>query len=95
MNRQLRALALSRFVGQRLTMLIATVHTPDLKRLATLITEGKITPRIDRTYQLHQVPDAMRCLEAGEACGKVAITVRARHRPAAEDGSGDTHRNDR
>jgi NADPH:quinone reductase-like Zn-dependent oxidoreductase len=95
MNRQLRALVLSRFVGQRLTMFIATVHAPDLERLATLATEGKITPSVDRTYPLDQVPDAMRRLEAGEACGKIAIRVHAGHRPATEEVSGDTDRNDR
>jgi NADPH:quinone reductase-like Zn-dependent oxidoreductase len=95
MNRQLGALVLSRFVGQRLTMFIVTVRAPDLERLATLATDGKITPRLDRTYPLNQLPDAMRRLEAGEACGKVAIRVRAGHRPATEEVSGDTHRNER
>jgi NADPH:quinone reductase-like Zn-dependent oxidoreductase len=95
MSRQLGALVLSRFVGQRLTMFIATVHAPDLERLATLVTEGKITPRVDRTYPLEQVPDAMRRIEAGGACGKIAIRVHAGHRPATEEVSGDTHRNDR
>ena len=77
MNRQLAALVLSRFVGQRFTMFIANVRWPDLERLATLVTEGKITPRVDRTYPLDQVPDAMRRLEAGQACGKIAIAVGA------------------
>jgi NADPH:quinone reductase-like Zn-dependent oxidoreductase len=85
MNRQLGALALSRFVGQRLTMFIASVHTADLERLATLVTEGKIRPRIDRIYPLDQLPDAMRRLEAGEVRGKVAITVQAGQRPATDD----------
>ncbi len=85
MNRQLRALVLSRFVGQRLTMFIATVHSPDLERLATLVTEGRITASVDRTYPLDNVPDAIRRIEAGEACGKVAITVDAGHRIATED----------
>jgi NADPH:quinone reductase-like Zn-dependent oxidoreductase len=77
MHRQFGALALSRFVGQRLTMFIANVRSPDLERLATLVTAGTITPRVDRAYPLDQVPDAMRRMEAGEARGKVAITVRA------------------
>ena len=79
MNRQFGALALSYFVGQRLTMFIAAVHAPDLKQLAALVAEGKITPRVDRTYPLAQVPDAMRRLEAREACGKIAITIDAGH----------------
>jgi len=36
---------------------------------------GKVTPSIDRTYPLDQVPEAMRHLEAGKARGKVAITI--------------------
>ena len=86
MNRQLRALVLSRLVGQRLTMFIATVRAPDLERLATLATAGVITPKLDRSYPLDQLPDAMRRLEAGEAYGKVAITVGA----AAPDGRHST-----
>ncbi len=77
MNRQLGALVLSRFVGQRFTMFIANVRSPDLERLATLVREDKITPRVDRTYPLDQVPDAMRRLQAGQACGKVTITIGA------------------
>jgi NADPH:quinone reductase-like Zn-dependent oxidoreductase len=77
MNRQLRALVLSRLVGQRLTMFIATVRAPDLERLATLVTAGAITPKLDRSYPLDQLPDAMRRLEAREAYGKVPITVGA------------------
>ena len=95
MNRQVSAVVLSRFVGQRLTMFIATVHSPDLERLAALVTEGKITPRVDRTYPLDQVPDAMRRLEAGEARGKVAITVRAGRRSVTDEGSADIPRDDR
>lgn len=75
MNRQVRALVLSPLVGQRLTMFIATARTPDLERLATLVTEGTITPRVDRIYALDEVPDAMRHLVAGRARGKVVISV--------------------
>jgi NADPH:quinone reductase-like Zn-dependent oxidoreductase len=75
MNRQLRALALSPFVRQRLTMFIAKQRSRDLERLTELIDAGKVTPSIDRTYPLDQVPEAMRHLEAGKARGKVAITI--------------------
>jgi NADPH:quinone reductase-like Zn-dependent oxidoreductase len=75
MNRQLRALALSSFVRQRLTMFIAKQRSRDLERLTELIDAGKVTPSIDRTYPLDQVPEAMRHLEAGKARGKVAITI--------------------
>ena len=36
---------------------------------------GKVTPVIDRTYPLSQVPEAMRYLEEGHARGKVVITL--------------------
>lgn len=75
MTRQLRALAISPFVGQRLTMFIAQVRTGDLDRLAALVRDGKVTPVVDRTYPLDQAPDALHRMEAGEARGKVAITV--------------------
>ena len=75
MSRQLRALVLSPFTGQRLTMFIGTVRREHLDRLAALIEDGMVTPSLDRTYPLDQVPEAMRRLEAGDARGKVAITV--------------------
>jgi NADPH:quinone reductase-like Zn-dependent oxidoreductase len=75
MNRQLRALALSPFVRQRLTMFIAKQRSSDLERLTELIEAGEVTPSIDRTYPLDRVPEAMRHLDAGNARGKVAITI--------------------
>jgi len=74
-DRQVRALALSPFVRQRLTMFISKEHYADIERLAQLIEAGELTPIIDKTYPLHQAPDAMRHLEAGHARGKVVITV--------------------
>ena len=74
-DRQLRALALSPFVRQRLTMFIAKQRSSDLERLTDLIEAGKVTPSVDRTYSLDRVPEAMRYLEAGKARGKVAITI--------------------
>jgi NADPH:quinone reductase-like Zn-dependent oxidoreductase len=40
-----------------------------------LIEAGKITPVIDRTFPLSEVPEAMRYLESGRAQGKLVITV--------------------
>jgi len=75
MSRQLRAVALSPFVRQRLTMKIPKEHHTDMQRLADLIEAGKLTPTIDKTYPLHQAPEAMRHLEAGRARGKLVIAV--------------------
>ena len=74
-DRQLRALILTRFVGQRLTGLASKERASDLRILADHIAAGTVTPSIDRTYPLDQVPTAMRHLEAGDVKGKVAITI--------------------
>jgi NADPH:quinone reductase-like Zn-dependent oxidoreductase len=74
-ERQLRVLILTPFVSQRLVGLASKERASDLEALAELIEDGKVTPSIDRTYPLEQVPEAMRHLEAGRARGKVSITV--------------------
>jgi NADPH:quinone reductase-like Zn-dependent oxidoreductase len=74
-DRQIRALALSPFVPQRLTMLTNKEHYADLEVLSPLIEAGQLTPIIGKTYPLAEVPDAMRQLEAGHARGKTAITI--------------------
>jgi NADPH:quinone reductase-like Zn-dependent oxidoreductase len=74
-GRQLRAVALSPFVHQRLTFYVAKERASDLERLTELIEAGKLTPSIDRTYPLDQVPEAMRRLDTGKARGKIAITI--------------------
>jgi NADPH:quinone reductase-like Zn-dependent oxidoreductase len=75
MDRQLRALAISPFVKQRLRVFIARERYEDLLFLTELIEAGKITPVIDRTYPLAEVPNAIRHLEEGRARGKIVITV--------------------
>jgi NADPH:quinone reductase-like Zn-dependent oxidoreductase len=74
-DRGLRAGMLSPFVGQRLRMLISPERKEDLQSLRELIEAGKVTPVIDRTYPLSEVPEAVRYLEKGHARGKVVITV--------------------
>jgi NADPH:quinone reductase-like Zn-dependent oxidoreductase len=74
-DRQLRALALSPLVGQRLTMLASKERYTDLEALTPLIESGQVVPVIDRTYPLAEVPAAMRHLETGQARGKIAITT--------------------
>jgi NADPH:quinone reductase-like Zn-dependent oxidoreductase len=76
MNRQLRALAVSPFLRQRLTMVLCKETSTDLERLADLVAAGRVTPSIGRTYSLAQVPEAMRDLEAGRVHGKAVVTVR-------------------
>jgi NADPH:quinone reductase-like Zn-dependent oxidoreductase len=74
-DRQLRALVLSRFVGQKLGTFVSRENHEDLMVLKELIEAGKVTPVIDRTYPLSDVPAAIRCMREGRARGKVVITV--------------------
>jgi NADPH:quinone reductase-like Zn-dependent oxidoreductase len=46
-----------------------------LEFLTDLIVAGKITPVIDRSYLLSEVPEAFRYLEGGQAKGKIVINV--------------------
>ena len=66
-DRQLRALALSLLVSQRLTMLASKERYTDLEALTPLIESGQVVPVIDRTYPLAEVPAAMTHLESGQA----------------------------
>ena len=73
--RNLRAPVVSRFVGQRLRMLVSKERQEDLEVLRELIEAGKLRPLIGRTYPLGEAPEAMRALEAGNTRGKIVITV--------------------
>jgi NADPH:quinone reductase-like Zn-dependent oxidoreductase len=74
-NRQLGALLLSMFVGQKLATFVAKQNGEDLVALTELIEAGKITPVIGTTFPLEEVPTAIRYLAEGHARGKVVITV--------------------
>jgi NADPH:quinone reductase-like Zn-dependent oxidoreductase len=74
-DRNLRALVLSRFVGQRLRMLSSKPRQDDLQVLRELIEAGKVTSAVDRTYPLSEVPEAIRYLVEGHGRGKVVITA--------------------
>ena len=74
-DRSLRAVLLSPLVSQRLTMLASSENSGDLRVLADLIESGQLTPAIDRSYPLSETPAAIRYLRAGQARGKVVITM--------------------
>jgi NADPH:quinone reductase-like Zn-dependent oxidoreductase len=73
--RQLRALMLSPFVDQKLGTFVSKENHEDMIVLKELIEAGKVTPVIDRTYPLNEVPEAIRYMREGRARGKVVITV--------------------
>jgi NADPH:quinone reductase-like Zn-dependent oxidoreductase len=74
-GRHLRAAAMSPLLPQRLVMFTAKERRSDLERLTELIEAGRLTPTLDKTFSLSRVPEAMHYLEAGQARGKVAITI--------------------
>ena len=75
MDRQLRALALSPFIGQRMALVLPREHYSILERLAALVEAGTLVPAVERTYPLSEAPEAMRHLVAGRVRGKLVITI--------------------
>jgi NADPH:quinone reductase-like Zn-dependent oxidoreductase len=62
--------------SQKMGMMMPKPFKPkDVAFLTDLIETGKITPVIDRTYPLSEVPEALRYQEEGRARGKIVITV--------------------
>jgi NADPH:quinone reductase-like Zn-dependent oxidoreductase len=68
-----KALILSPFVSQKFVMFVAQLNKEDLAILADLMQTGKVTPVIDRRYELSDVPAAIRYSEEGHARGKILI----------------------
>jgi NADPH:quinone reductase-like Zn-dependent oxidoreductase len=74
-DRQVRAIVLSRFVDQTLTTFISSENHRDMLALKELIEAGSVTPVVDRSFPLAEVPEAMRYLTEGRVRGKVVIDV--------------------
>ena len=75
-DRSLRAVLLSPFVSQTLGMLTSSENSEDLRVVRELVESGKVTPAIERTYSLSEVPAAILHVSEGHAQGKVVIAVR-------------------
>jgi NADPH:quinone reductase-like Zn-dependent oxidoreductase len=56
-------------------MFIAKIVKQDLAVLGELMKSGTVTPVIDRSYPLDEVPAAIRYSEEGHARGKIIITM--------------------
>src|SRR6188472_4466921 len=67
----------SRFVDQKFESYVTKTNQADLKFLSDLMTEGKVTPFVEKTYPLDQTADALRYFEEGHARGKLVITIPA------------------
>ncbi|TWD84752.1 NADPH:quinone reductase-like Zn-dependent oxidoreductase [Kribbella amoyensis] len=74
-DRGLRAMLLSPFVGQRLSVLVSSENFQVYDALRELVEAGQVMPVIDRRYSLAEAPDAVRRLTETHARGKLVITV--------------------
>ncbi|MFI9644063.1 NAD(P)-dependent alcohol dehydrogenase [Micromonospora sp. NPDC051925] len=71
----MRGRLLTPFVRHRIVTLTATPGREHLDTLRAHAEAGHLTPVIDRTYPLHEVPRAIGYLEGEHARAKVVITV--------------------
>jgi NADPH:quinone reductase-like Zn-dependent oxidoreductase len=74
-GRMVAAPLLSPLVSQSLKTLTVKHNGEDLRVLKRFIEAGKVTPLIGETYQLRDVPRAMRDLRARHGTGKTVISV--------------------
>jgi NADPH:quinone reductase-like Zn-dependent oxidoreductase len=74
-GRTLRAVVVSRFVGQRLRSFFSKPRGADLVVLQELIEAGKLTPVIDRTFPLSETAEAIRYVGERSTQGKTVISV--------------------
>lgn len=75
-GRQVRAVLLSPFIRQRLTMFIAKEHYEPLEHLAAYLADGSVIPVVAKRFPLAGVPDALRELVDTGFHGKAVIAVR-------------------
>ena len=61
------------FTRQKLRAPISIVRPADLAELSTLLADGKITPAVDRTYALGDLPSAITDLRERRVQGKAVI----------------------
>ena len=67
----------TRFVGsKRATLGIGRYRKEDLLLVKELVDAGKYRPVIDRTYELDDIVEAVRYVEAGQKTGNVVLVVR-------------------
>ncbi|MFI7443920.1 NAD(P)-dependent alcohol dehydrogenase [Nonomuraea indica] len=75
LGRPLAAKLITPFTRQRLDALIVLTRTADLDALRDLIEAGAVRPAVGRTYPLAEAATAVGDLAAGNAPGKLVVTV--------------------
>ncbi len=61
--------------SQKVVFFVAKMNKPDMMVLRDLLEAGKVTPVVDRRYELSEIADALRYMGEGHAQGKIVITV--------------------
>src|SRR5215213_751494 len=61
--------------SQKAVFFIAKLNARDLAALGELLDSGKVTPVIDRRYELSEIREAFRYLGEGHARGKIVVTL--------------------
>jgi NADPH:quinone reductase-like Zn-dependent oxidoreductase len=61
--------------SRKVVFFIAKFNKADMMVLRELLEAGKVTPVIDRRYELSEIADALRYLGKGHAQGKIVITM--------------------
>jgi NADPH:quinone reductase-like Zn-dependent oxidoreductase len=61
--------------SQKVAFFVATINKADMEALQELLEDGKVTPVIDRRYELSEIADALRYLGEGHAQAKVVLTM--------------------
>jgi NADPH:quinone reductase-like Zn-dependent oxidoreductase len=75
MGLMMKGAAVGRFSNDRIRLHTDVLPGKHLAALGELIDAGQVTPVIERTYPLKDVPEAIRYLETEHARAKVVITV--------------------
>ena len=75
MHRQVGATALSPFVRHRLAMYVARENSRDLETLGELADAGRLRSVVDGPYPFEEAARAIARLDAGQARGKIVVTV--------------------
>jgi len=61
--------------SRKVVFFIAKLSRADMEILRELLEAGKVTPVIDKRYELSEIADAFRYLGEGHARGKIVISV--------------------
>jgi NADPH:quinone reductase-like Zn-dependent oxidoreductase len=65
------------FGSRKAVFFVAKFNGADMQALRELLEDGKVTPVVDRRYELSEIADAFRYLGEGHAQGKVVIKFTA------------------